>query len=64
MNALYYSAPLEMTYAKAEPQKLGADEVRVRVEAAGICGSDMHAYHGHDARRKPGLILGLSLIHI
>ena len=30
----------------------------VRVEAVGICGSDMHAYHGHDARRPAPLILG------
>ena len=35
-----------------------ADEVLVRVEAVGICGSDMHAYHGFDARRPPPLILG------
>jgi L-iditol 2-dehydrogenase len=34
------------------------DEVVVRVEAVGICGSDMHAYHGHDARRPPPLVLG------
>ncbi len=30
----------------------------VRVEAVGICGSDMHAYLGHDARRPAPLILG------
>ena len=30
----------------------------VKVEASGICGSDMHAYHGHDERRIPPLILG------
>ncbi len=33
-------------------------EVILRIDAAGICGSDMHAYHGHDPRRKPGLVLG------
>jgi threonine dehydrogenase-like Zn-dependent dehydrogenase len=33
-------------------------EVVLRIDAAGICGSDMHAYHGHDPRRKPGLVLG------
>lgn len=58
MNALFFTAPLEMAYREAAPQQLGAGEVRVQVEAAGICGSDMHAYHGHDVRRKPGLILG------
>src|SRR5262252_5998460 len=29
-----------------------------REEAVGICGSDMHAYHGHDSRRPPPLVLG------
>ena len=33
-------------------------EVLVKIEAVGICGSDMHAYHGHDERRVPPLILG------
>ncbi len=36
----------------------GTDEVLIRVEAVGICGSDMHAYLGHDARRPAPLILG------
>ncbi|HXH01838.1 MAG TPA: Zn-dependent oxidoreductase [Candidatus Competibacteraceae bacterium] len=26
----------------------GADEVRVRVRYAGVCGSDLHIYHGHN----------------
>jgi L-gulonate 5-dehydrogenase len=30
----------------------------IRVDAVGICGSDMHAYLGHDARRPAPLILG------
>ena len=30
----------------AEPDK---DEVIVRVKAAGICGSDLHIYHGRSA---------------
>ena len=58
MNALYYTNPLEMTYRDMSPQTVGEDEVRVKVHAAGICGSDMHAYHGHDARRVPPLVLG------
>jgi len=32
--------------------------VVLQIEAVGICGSDMHAWHGHDPRRKPGLVLG------
>jgi 2-desacetyl-2-hydroxyethyl bacteriochlorophyllide A dehydrogenase len=33
-------------------------EVVLAIEAVGICGSDMHAWHGHDPRRPPGLVLG------
>ncbi len=33
-------------------------EALVRVEAAGICGSDLHSYLGRDARRPPPVILG------
>ena len=39
----------------AEPR---AGEELIRVSAVGICGSDMHAYLGHDARRPAPLILG------
>jgi 2-desacetyl-2-hydroxyethyl bacteriochlorophyllide A dehydrogenase len=35
--------------------------VILRIDAVGICGSDMHAYHGHDPRRLPGLVLGHEL---
>jgi threonine dehydrogenase-like Zn-dependent dehydrogenase len=42
---------------RPEPTLAGG-EVVLRIDAAGICGSDMHAYHGHDPRRKPGLVLG------
>ena len=30
----------------------------IKVSASGICGSDMHAWHGHDERRIPPLVLG------
>jgi alcohol dehydrogenase len=42
---------------RPEPE-LADGEVVLRIDAAGICGSDMHAYHGHDPRRGPGLVLG------
>lgn len=34
------------------------DEVLVRVRAAGICGSELHAYEGISERRKPPLVMG------
>ncbi|MEM4093092.1 MAG: alcohol dehydrogenase catalytic domain-containing protein [Conexivisphaerales archaeon] len=37
---------------------LSSGEVLLKIEATGICGSDMHAWRGHDPRRKPGLVLG------
>lgn len=36
----------------------GPDEVLVRVEACGICGSDVHGYDGSSGRRIPPLIMG------
>jgi len=58
MKALVYTGPNTVEY-RDEPEPLPEPgEVLVRIEAAGICGSDMHAYLGHDERRPPPLILG------
>jgi len=58
MKALVYTANQEMTYREeAEPELQSGDSL-VAIEAVGICGSDMHAYLGHDERRVPPLILG------
>lgn len=62
MKALVFTAPNEMML-RDEPEPAvdhyGADTVRVRVFACGICGSDMHAFHGLELDRKPPpLILG------
>ena len=60
MKALLYTGPRQIVLAD-EPEPSAGDlagEVIVRVEACGICGSDMHAYLGHDARRPAPLILG------
>lgn len=58
MHALVYSQPNQVQLLE-RPYPLGEDgEVVLRIDAVGICGSDMHAYHGHDPRRNPGLVLG------
>jgi len=64
MKALVYTAPNQMALQERPLPELYAGEVVLRIEAAGICGSDMHAYHGHDPRRKPGLVLGHELAAI
>jgi threonine dehydrogenase-like Zn-dependent dehydrogenase len=58
MKALVYLGPNQLVYRDEPDAKPLADEVLVKVEAVGICGSDMHAYHGLDSRRPPPLILG------
>jgi len=61
MKALVYTNPLEVTYRDEPEPALAANEVVLKIDAVGICGSDMHAYHGHDPRRNPPLILGHEL---
>jgi 2-desacetyl-2-hydroxyethyl bacteriochlorophyllide A dehydrogenase len=58
MKALVYTQPNEVQLLDHPDPTLQPEEVILKIEAVGICGSDMHAYHGHDPRRKPGLILG------
>lgn len=61
MKALTYTNTCEVTYRDEPEPQLGPDEVVLKIEAVGICGSDMHAYHGHDPRRLPPMILGHEL---
>jgi len=58
MKALVYEGAEVMTFREAPDPTPGAGEQLIRVEAVGICGSDMHGYMGHDDRRPPPLILG------
>jgi alcohol dehydrogenase len=58
MKALVYTQPGELQLQERPLPELAPGEVVLKIEAVGICGSDMHAWHGHDPRRKPGLVLG------
>ncbi|MBV9569143.1 MAG: alcohol dehydrogenase catalytic domain-containing protein [Hyphomicrobiales bacterium] len=58
MKALVYTAPFEVAYRDEPDPAASNDVVVVKVEAVGVCGSDMHAYHGQDTRRPAPLILG------
>jgi alcohol dehydrogenase len=58
MRALVYTEPGAMQLQERALPAITSGEVLLRIEAVGICGSDMHAWHGHDPRRKPGLVLG------
>ncbi|MDJ0895206.1 MAG: alcohol dehydrogenase catalytic domain-containing protein [Alphaproteobacteria bacterium] len=58
MKALVYTAPETLDYRDVPEPVRQSDDILVRIEAVGICGSDMHAYLGHDERRVAPLILG------
>jgi threonine dehydrogenase-like Zn-dependent dehydrogenase len=58
MKALVYDGAETLNY-RDMPMPIPADgEQLIKVQAVGICGSDMHAYLGHDDRRPAPLILG------
>lgn len=58
MKALVYDGPETVEYRDVPEPTPALNEQLIRVSAAGICGSDMHAYLGHDDRRPAPLILG------
>ncbi len=58
MKALVYTQPGEMQLLERPMPEAAPGEVVLKIEAVGICGSDLHAWHGHDPRRQPGLVLG------
>ena len=51
MHALVYTGTQELVYREEKNPKIVNNESIVKVSASGICGSDMHAYHGKDNRR-------------
>lgn len=58
MKALIYDGAESLGFRDApDPQPQNGEHL-IRIEAVGICGSDMHAYLGHDPRRPAPLILG------
>jgi 2-desacetyl-2-hydroxyethyl bacteriochlorophyllide A dehydrogenase len=58
MRAVTFQAPGEVRIEeKPDPQLAAADEAVVRVEASGICGSDLHIYHGR-VPVEPGFTIG------
>ena len=58
MKALVYTDIETVVYKDYEDPIIKPGESLIKVNASGICGSDMHAYHGKDERRVPPLILG------
>jgi 2-desacetyl-2-hydroxyethyl bacteriochlorophyllide A dehydrogenase len=58
VRAVTFQAPGEVRVDEvAEPELLTSDDAIVRVEASGICGSDLHIYHGR-VQIEPGFVIG------
>ncbi|MDQ3758514.1 MAG: alcohol dehydrogenase catalytic domain-containing protein [Actinomycetota bacterium] len=58
MRAVTFQAPGEVRVdEKPDPELEGPRDVIVRVDASGVCGSDLHIYHGRVAI-EPGFTIG------
>jgi L-iditol 2-dehydrogenase len=58
MRALLLKEYKQLEVVSFPEPEVGHGEVLVRVEACGICGSDIHGYDGHTGRRVPPLVMG------
>ena len=58
MQAVTFQAPGEVRVEdRPEPEPEAQDDAVVRVEATGVCGSDLHIYHGR-VQIEPGFTIG------
>jgi 2-desacetyl-2-hydroxyethyl bacteriochlorophyllide A dehydrogenase len=58
MRAVTFQAPGEVRVEEVpEPEILDARDAIVRIEATGVCGSDLHIYHGR-VQIEPGFTIG------
>ncbi len=58
MKALLLSEYNRLELVDVPMPRPGPDDVLVRVEACGICGSDVHGYDGGSGRRIPPIVMG------
>ena len=58
MKAMLLTANRRLEIRDVPRPEPGPREIRVRVRACGICGSDVHGYDGSSGRRIPPLIMG------
>jgi L-iditol 2-dehydrogenase len=58
MKILKYNGPWKLNIEESPVPAYGPQEVLIRSEAVGICGSDVHGYTGESGRRKAGMVMG------
>jgi 2-desacetyl-2-hydroxyethyl bacteriochlorophyllide A dehydrogenase len=58
MRALTFQGPGQVAIEeRAMPELVAADDAVVRIDATGVCGSDLHIYHGR-LKIEPGFTIG------
>jgi L-iditol 2-dehydrogenase len=58
MKAAILEAPYQIAIREIEDLKPGLNDILIKTEVAGVCGSDLHAFKGRHPFRKPPVILG------
>ena len=58
MKALVLEEYRQLQYQDVPAPQIGPNDVLIKVEACGICGSDVHGMDGSSGRRIPPLIMG------
>ena len=58
MNMLQFNGPWQFSIEEVSTPSFGPEEVLVRADAVGICGSDVHGFTGESGRRKAGMVMG------
>ncbi len=58
MKALLLTEYKHLEVTDMDVPACGADDLLVRVQSCGICGSDVHGYDGSTGRRVPPLVMG------
>ncbi len=58
MKALLLSEYSRLDVVDLPMPRPGPDDVLIKVEACGICGSDVHGYDGSSGRRIPPIVMG------
>jgi D-arabinitol dehydrogenase (NADP+) len=53
MKAIVYDAPRQFQYRDVPEPKIEHDDVLVRIQACGLCGTDLHIHEGEFAPRFP-----------
>jgi D-arabinitol dehydrogenase (NADP+) len=53
MKAIVYDAPRKFTYRDVEVPAIAPDEILLRVDACGLCGTDLHVHEGEFGARFP-----------